>query len=326
MNFIPLKVWKQFEWFDDFIDKYSPMPPKIIIDTDPWVDDALAIMYAIRSGCNIAGITTVFWNADLANTTRNALKILSIMWKSIPVFQGLAQPIKGENTFAKSHGIWGFGGYETHIDVSIESRDAVSYLIQELEDCQEKLNIICLWPTTNIARLAILRPELMKNIASVIILWWVVNEKWNITPYAEFNVYNDPYALKKVLSLGLETFLIPINVCRKVYFTWVDFLQIGNKDISSSIQQITKHYIDYYQNDTNYGEFAGGVMYDLLATTFFTNRELFTWKEAYIDVVVENVANYGETREDYSKKPNCTLITWVESVKLKDLFFETMNQ
>ena len=76
------------------------MSQKIIIDTDPWVDDALAIMYAIKNWCNIDWITTVFWNADIDNTTKNTLKILSIMWKNIPVFKGLEKPIKVENTFA----------------------------------------------------------------------------------------------------------------------------------------------------------------------------------------------------------------------------------
>lgn len=302
------------------------MSQKIIIDTDPWVDDALAIMYAIKNWCNIDWITTVFWNADIDNTTKNTLKILSIMWKNIPVFKGLEKPIKVENTFAKSHWVGGFGWYEMDIDSKIESQDAISYLIQELENTKEKVTVICLWPTTNIARLSILRPDLLKNINELIILGWVLNEKWNITPYAEFNVYNDPHALKKILSFWIEVFLIPINICRKVYFTGEDFNNIDNKNISFSIQKITKQYIDYYQNDTNYWEFAGWVMYDLLATTFFTNRELFTWKDAYIDVVVDNVSNIWETTEDYSKKPNCKLITWVENTKLKDLFFNTMNR
>ena len=118
------------------------MSQKIIIDTDPWVDDALAIMYAIKNWCNIDWITTVFWNADIDNTTKNTLKILSIMWKNIPVFKGLEKPIKVENTFAKSHWVWGFGWYEMDIDSKIESQDAISYLIQELENTKVKVTVI----------------------------------------------------------------------------------------------------------------------------------------------------------------------------------------
>lgn len=302
------------------------MTQKIIIDTDPWVDDALAIMYAIKYWLNIEGIATVFWNADIENTTINALKILSIMWKNIPVYKWLEKPIKVQNVFAKSHWIWWFWWYNIPILNNINKKDAISYYIEKLENIDEKISIICLWPTTNIARLFILRPELKNKIDKLIILWWVINEKWNITPYAEFNTYNDPDALKIVLWLDLDIYLIPINICRKVYFTLDDFNKINNKSISLSIKEITKHYIDYYQNDTNYWEFAGWVMYDLLATTFYTNPEIFEFKDTYIDVIIDNLPNIWQTIEDYSKRPNCKLITWVEVNKLKDLFFNTMNK
>lgn len=284
-------------------------------------------MYAIKSWCNIDWITTIFWNADINNTTKNALKILSIMWKDIPVYIWLEKPIKVSSTFAKSHWLWWFWWYDVDINNTfIQKVDAVSYLINKLENTKEKISIICLWPTTNIARLSILRPDLVKNIKSLIILWWVVNEKWNITPFAEFNVYNDPHALKQVLSLWINTFLIPINVCRKVYFTLEEFNFINNKKIGASIKEITKHYIDYYQNDSNYWEFAWWVMYDLLATTFFTNREMFIFKDSYVDVVVSNLPNIWQTIEDYSKKFNCKLITSVDVEKLKSLFLNTMNK
>lgn len=284
-------------------------------------------MYAIKAWCEIDWITTVFWNADVNNTTKNALKILSIMWKNIPVYKWLEKPIKVNNTFAESHWLWWFWWYNIDINNTvIQKIDAVSYLINKLENVNDRISLICLWPTTNIARLSILRPDLIKNIDELIILWWVLNEKWNITPFAEFNVYNDPHALKQVLSLWINTFLIPINVCRKVYFTLEEFNFINNKKVGSSIKEITKHYIDYYQNDSNYWEFAWWVMYDLLATTFFTNREMFMFKDSYIDVIVDNLPNIWQTIEDYSKKANCKLITSVDVEKLKDLFFNTMNK
>lgn len=284
-------------------------------------------MYAIKAWCEIDWITTVFWNADINNTTKNALKILSIMWKNISVYKWLEKPIKVNNTFAESHWLWWFWWYNIDINNTvIQKIDAVSYLINKLENVNDRVSLICLWPTTNIARLSILRPDLIKNIDELIILWWVLNEKWNITPFAEFNVYNDPHAFKQVLSLWINTFLIPINVCRKVYFTLEEFNFINNNKVGSSIKEITKHYIDYYQNDSNYWEFAWWVMYDLLATTFFTNREVFMFKDSYIDVIVDNLPNIWQTIEDYSKKANCKLITSVDVEKLKDLFFNTMNK
>lgn len=301
------------------------MNNKVIIDTDPWVDDAIAIMYAIKSWFSIKAITTIFWNTDIENTTINALKILSIMDINIPVYKWLEKAIKVKNTFATSHWLSWFGWYDIDIKNNIEKKDAISYYIDSLETNEDKISIICLWPTTNIAKLLLLRPDLKDKIDKIIVLWWVLNEEWNISPYSEFNVYNDPDALKIILSYNLNIYLIPIDICRKVYFTSDEFDKINNNSISTSIKEITKHYIYYYQNDSIYWNFEWWVMYDLLATVFFTNEELFTYKDAYIDVIIENTPNIGQTLEDYSKNPNCKVIKSVNVEKLKELFFNTMN-
>ena len=75
-----------------------------------------------------------------------------------------------------------------------------------------------------------------------------------------------------------------------------------------------------------YGEFAWWVMYDLLATAFFTNSELFSYKESYIEVETRVLPNIWETYENNFNKSNCFVITWVDEIKLKDLFFNVMNK
>lgn len=300
------------------------MNNKIIIDTDPWVDDALAIMYAIKSWCKIDWITTVFWNSDIENTTKNSLKIISLMNSYISVYKWISNPIKVNKTFAVSHWDWGFWGVDFLTNNTIEKIEAVTYLVSTLEKIEDKISIICLWPVTNIAKVITLRPDLTKKIDELIILWWVIWEKWNITDYAEFNVYNDPDALKIVLSFELNIYLIPINICRKVFFTIEDFNNINNKNISNSIKNITNQYIYYYQNNKSYGNFKWGVMYDLLATTFFTNRELFLWETTFINVVTKWI-NIWETFIQKKLKSNCNLINYVDDIAIKKLFFNTMN-
>lgn len=301
------------------------MNEKIIIDTDPWVDDALAIMYAIKNGCNIIWLTTIFWNSDIDNTTNNALKILSIMWSNIPVFKWESTPLKWNWIIAKSHWDWWFWWYEVEIKQSINKKTALDFITQTLENDTDVV-IICLWPTTNISKLAISRPDLIKNIKQIIILWWVVWEKWNITEYAEFNVYNDPESLKKVLWLDIEKILIPINVCRKVFFNTNDFDKINNNWLSKWIKKISKQYIDYYKSNEKYWNFLWWVMYDLLATTFYTNKKLFKTKNTYIEVITQNTENIGQTIEIDNKSTNCKIVTWVDEIKLKNLFFKTMNK
>lgn len=296
---------------------------KVIIDTDPWVDDALAIMYLVKSWIEIFWITTIFWNSNIENTTKNTLKILSILWKNIPVFKWVTKPLKVKYKLAKSHWDWWFWWYNINLTKKVENKKAIEFYIDFLEK-NKKVVIICLWPTTNIAKLSILRPDLIKNIWKLIILWWVIGENWNITKYAEFNVYNDPDSLKIVLSLNIKKYLIPINVCRKVYFTLEDFDKINNKNLSCNIKKITKQYIDYYTNNKEYWNFQWWVMYDLLATVFYTNPEIFSFEEKYIDVVIKG-KNIWEIIEKNTENKNCNVITWVEVEKLKNLFFNSMN-
>lgn len=294
----------------------------LIIDTDPWVDDALAIMYLLKYWIQPTAITTIFWNSDIENTTKNALKILSILWERIPVFKWENAPLKVEPTFAKSHWDWGLWWFNIELNQEIERKTAFEFLVSLLESNKE-VTIICLWPTTNIAKLSILRPDLVKSIARLIILWWVLWENWNITQFAEFNVYNDPDALSMVLNLKIEKYLIPINVCRKVFFNSEDFNNIKNSKLSSSIKEITKQYIKYYTTNKEYWDFQWWVMYDLLATTFYTNPELFFVTSSSIEVSIK-WKNIWETIE-VNWINNCQIVTDVNVNELKKKFFGVMN-
>lgn len=158
----------------------------------------------------------------------------------------------------------------------------------------------------------------------MIILWWVLWENWNISQFAEFNVYNDPDALNIVLNLDVEKYLIPINVCRKVFFTSRDFDNIKNWNLSASIKQITKQYIEYYTTDKKHWDFQWWVMYDLLATAFYTTPELFSFINSFIEVSV-SWENIWETKEIKGLENNCKIIIEINADELKKKFFEVMN-
>ena len=295
---------------------------KIIIDTDPGVDDALAILLAITSKLNIIGITTTFGNSTIENTTRNALTILEILQSSIPVYMGSSNPLIKTPIVAKSHGKNGLGGFSIKNIKNIKKKiSAIQFIINTLEEnVTKEVDILCLGPTTNLALLKILRPDLICKINQIIILGGVFFEKGNITPTAEFNVYNDPKALDILLSFNVPTTLIPINVCRKVVFNINDFNQIKNTNISKSFKQISKIYIDYYKNDPKYGKFKGGVMYDLLVISFLINSNSFKTENKYI-----SVKSNGQTKIKNDIASNCNLVVGVNPKKVKQLFFSTIN-
>ena len=288
----------------------------IIIDTDPWVDDALAIMFAIQKNMPILWITTVYGNNSVENSTKNALTILSIMNSSIPVFEWARSPFVGNGVFANCQWVNGLWWFDTTLKSKKQKESALEFFIQILE--RQKIDIVCLWPLTNIAMLGIIRPDLLKNINRLIILWWVFCEVGNKSPLAEFNAINDPYSFAKVLSFGVPRVIIPADVCRKVLFRKEDFDNIKNQ---WSIRQIISWYIDYYQNVEC---FSGWVMYDVLATIYLSNPEFFVWGENHVDIEYNEWKCFGQTFIDKNKKKNSTLILDVYTKKVKDYFLITI--
>jgi len=295
----------------------------IIIDTDPGVDDALAIMLACCAKLNIVGLTTVYGNSTVENTTQNTLTILGVVGKKIPVYKGARRPLNGKGKLANSHGDNGLGGFKLKkLSQKIEKQNAYQFLVKSLEKNAQS-EIICLGPATNLAKVLKTKPELSKKISRLIILGGVIGEKGNISPYAEFNAYNDPWALKILLNAKCSKVLIPINVCRKVYFKEVDFLNLKKRKYKTSLQKITKIYIDYYQNNSEYGVFEGGVMYDLLAVSFLLRPTLFKVRPARVTVCIKGKKT-GQTKEANGQS-NCSLIYDVDAEKVKELFFSTVN-
>ncbi len=294
---------------------------QIIIDTDPGVDDALAILLAISSKLNIIGITTTYGNSNIKNTTKNTLSILQVLNSNIPVYQGASLPLNKKPVFAKSHGSNGLGGFGVNLKTKSKKTSAIQFLINSLSQNPTKsFNIICLGPSTNLALLGIIRPDLISKINQIIILGGVFNQKGNITPKAEFNVYNDPLALKIILEFSTPKVLIPINICRQVVFTLNEFNQLKNTNISNSFKKIVNSYINYYQYDKKYGGFKGGVMYDVLAITYAINPKLFKTENNFV-----SVNSTGQTLIKQKSPNNSQVITGVDPIRIKKLFFDSVN-
>lgn len=298
---------------------------QLIIDTDPGVDDAIAIALACKADLDILGLTTVYGNAEIDDTTRNAATILTIMKKNIPIFKGSAKPLVGDGRLSTVHGDNGFGGFTLKELTVKESKESAQEFLIETLSKNNSIDICALGPTTNIAELAKKSPEVIRNINNLVILGGAVFEKGNVTPFAEFNVYNDPHSLDACLRFLCKKILIPAEVCRKVTFTLEDFNSILNKETRETFKQIAEIYIRFYTSKDKFAGFSGGVMYDLLTIAYILNPSLFIVKEANIEVETNPGRYYGMTRFKKDIKPNCLLAIDVDATKVKDLFFETMN-
>lgn len=196
------------------------MTRRVVIDTDPGIDDAIAILAALaHPGLEVAAITTVAGNIGIGTTTRNALRILALAGRTVPVHPGASQPLRRSSADeTRIHGTDGLGGTAfPEPEAAHSSEPAHSALRRLLEDAPEgSLDILALAPLTNIARLVTEAPDAARRIGRLVVMGGAVHERGNVGARAEFNIAYDPEAAKIVLSAGLPLTLIALDVTRRV--------------------------------------------------------------------------------------------------------------
>ena len=194
-------------------------PIQLIIDTDPGVDDAIAILMAMAaSEIEILGLTTVGGNVPLARATRNALSLLQAASRSdIPVAKGASRPLRGK--FAYAPHFHGPGGLSQRLlDPANGPVDdgAVKFLYDQLTGERGEAVLVALGPLTNLAMLLRERPIALEQAKQIVVMGGAVNTPGNVTPEAEFNFYCDPVAADIVLSSRLPITMVDLAACRQV--------------------------------------------------------------------------------------------------------------
>jgi inosine-uridine nucleoside N-ribohydrolase len=210
------------------------MPRHVIIDTDPGVDDALALILALQSSelC-VDAITTVSGNVNVNLATQNALTVLGLFppERRPPVARGAERPLaRPLSTAAHVHGDDGLGGmsclrtaegqsrYPPASDTLL-SQDAVTCLFDLIRRSPGELTLIALGPLTNLAHALRHNASLVRQLAEVVIMGGAVTVPGNMTPVAEFNIYVDPEAAQVVFTSGLPLTLIGLDVTERVRLT-----------------------------------------------------------------------------------------------------------
>lgn len=205
----------------------DPAPRAIVIDTDPGLDDAVAILYALSrpEAFDLRGITTVAGNIGLDRTTRNAGRLLAVMGRGdIPVIAGADRPLMRPGIDeTRIHGADGLGGVALPDPLAPAGQGAVDWLAGLLTaEAPGTLDLLCLGPLTNLAHLLERHPGAARRLRRVIAMGGAVDERGNVGPRAEFNLACDPEAARAVLAAGLDLTLIPLDVTRRVRATRAD--------------------------------------------------------------------------------------------------------
>ncbi len=274
---------------------------RVIIDTDPGTDDVLAIMMALNSPeLSVEGITTVGGNATLAQTTDNALRLMEYLEGSssaMPIAVGADRPLHGSYTHAYHfHGSDGLGVSLPDSTLEPVREDAVDFLRDRISASPGELSILAIGPLTNVAAALDNRPDIADAIPEIIVMGGAVGVAGNITPHAEFNIHEDPWAANAVFESGIPVTLVGLDVTHETFMHrdggphWFvgssKQAQLGNRILTNRFQEL----------DVT-DEFH---LHDPLAVAATIEPDILTCQQATVSVVTDGVER-GRTVASYGK-------------------------
>lgn len=269
------------------------MKHKVILDTDPGIDDAMAIAYAIaHPDIELLALTTIFGNVKTHEATRNALALLDHWDCAADVAEGEAVPVSmpANEPGYLVHGRNGFGDIE--IPASPRSKhalDAVDYIIAASKRFPGELVLCAVGPLTNLARLLERDPETVSRIKAVVVMGGAVHRRGNVTPAAEANFWNDPHAADMVLGASWPLVLAPLDCTMPVLFT-PDFMQAladENPKLCKPLAAMAKFYARFYRSHQGLN---GCVPHDVMALSWLTVPGAFRLQKGALAVVTDGPA------------------------------------
>ncbi|XZM37575.1 nucleoside hydrolase [Clostridium perfringens] len=302
---------------------------KVIIDCDPGIDDALAIILALKSKeIEVVGITTVSGNVESLQGAKNALKVLKLLGRlDIPVYLGESKPVKRELVTAQdTHGEDGLG--ETFLEeVSSEyiRENGVDFILNTLKN-EENVSIIALGPLTNLCRAIEKDSETFHRVKEIVSMGGAYKSHGNCSPVAEFNYWVDPHGAREFLKkFNGEFTMVGLDVTREVVLTpnLREMIHQFKDEIGDFIYDITRFYVDFHWEQERT---LGCVINDPLAVEYFINRELCEGFKAYVDIACEDISmgqSVVDVADFYKKRKNVFVLDKVNS---KEFIISFLNK
>lgn len=302
---------------------------RIVIDCDPGIDDALALMLALESPeLKVAAITTVSGNVPAKMGAENARKVLRQIGRlDIPVYTGEALPLSIPYTDAMdTHGADGLGESFLPAEPPQEGTEtpAVAFLTGLLE--REEISVIALGPMTNLARVFSARPDLICRVRELISMGGSFQSHGNCSPVAEYNYWCDPHAAavcyERFAEAGKKIHMVGLDVTRQIVLTpqLLDDICRLDEKTGKFIRKITGFYMDFHWKQEG---ITGCVINDPLAVAYAIDRSLCSGFDSYTAVAVEGLCR-GQTVVDsmnfWKKSPNSHVLTQTDARRFMRFF------
>lgn len=304
---------------------------KIIIDTDPGQDDAVAILLALASPeeIEVLGITAVAGNVPLALTAKNARIVCELAGKpEVKVFAGCDRPLSRRLVTAEHvHGETGLNGPKLpDPEMPLQEGHAVDFIIDTLRaEAPGTVTLCPLGPLTNIAMAFRLAPDIVERVQEIVLMGGAYFEVGNITPAAEFNIYVDPQAADIVFRAGVPLTVMPLDVTHKALVTKARndaFRAIGNR-VGIAVAEMT----DFFErfDREKYGS-EGAPLHDPCVTAYLIRPELFSGRHINVEIETVSDLTLGMTVADWwgvsGRAPNATFMGGVDA----DGFFALLTE
>jgi inosine-uridine nucleoside N-ribohydrolase len=278
-------------------------PRKVIYDTDPGVDDAMALYYALaHPDVDVVGITTTFGNVTVEQAATNALYLTAIAGFDVPVTKGIAKPWVKTSEAPPDfiHGDDGLGNLVTRQDHTrtLDPRSSAQFIVDMARAYPGEITLVAVGPLGNLALALQLAPELPKLVREVILMGGTVLEPGNVSPVAEANIWNDPHAADLVFTAGWKLTMVGLDVTHQVILPVTLFAQIAKHHqhvAMDTLLHAVKFYADFYSDlYPHVAQIHGCFGHDVLAFIYLTNPELFTLESGRVRVAVDGLAQ-GQT-------------------------------
>ncbi|HSM84335.1 MAG TPA: nucleoside hydrolase [Nodosilinea sp.] len=308
-------------------------PRPLIIDCDPGVDDAIALLLALASPAefDLLGITTVAGNVPLALTTANARRICHLAQRpEVPVYAGCPRPLlRSLTTAADIHGATGLQGANLPAPTApLQTQHAVAFLIDRLTTASTPITLATLGPLTNLAVALIQRPDIAQGVDQVVMMGGALGEG-NITPAAEFNLYVDPHAARVVVEAGLPLTMIGLDVTHQVVTTpdRLAALEALGTPVGEAAAGMLRH---YGQLDIERHGLVAPPLHDPCVIAYLLRPDLFTGRPMGLAVETEGSLCIGRTVANTfptaAQPANATVIETADAAGIYALLTERLGK
>lgn len=306
--------------------------PRIILDTDPGIDDALALFLALASPeVELEAVTTVSGNVDVEQTTRNALTLLTLAGRTdIPVARGSSQPLVRQPIVADHvHGSNGLGDVLLPTsEIGPVAQHAADLIIEKVLENPGTISLVAIGPLTNLALAVRREPRIAQLVREVVIMGGALRTPGNVTPAAEFNIYVDPHAAHIVLHAGWPIRLVSLDATHQVSMQRAEieaWTQHGGT-VKAFISKILAYYFDFFSPRYNIHDFH---MHDPLCLAAAFQPDLITWESAFVDVELTGTLTLGETVAYFSGSdspaPNAQVSVGADRERFVQLFMQRID-